>query len=218
MKRVFSSLLLLLAASASAQAQLGTVWHVPAETRPSGTYPSSMRDPLNPVTNSSVTFYQGVYKATGGNNQTGGTFYYRVAGGAWQTAALNWHANETADGSGNFSQFWKSTITVPATLGTLVEYYFAATFDPPFTSPTYIYNNGGSASTATQSTAAASPFSFTVTTPVAPASFTVTTASTGTLNANYTTSKLYVNEVNGDTIPITISFSFILYCIIPGAI
>ena len=208
MKRVFSSLLLLLAASASAQAQLGTVWHVPAETRPSGAYPSSMRDPLNPVTNSSVTFYQGVYKAVGGNNQTGGTFYYRFGGGAWQTNALGFHANETADGSGNFSQFWKSTVTVPATAGTLVEYYFAVTLSAPVTSPTYIYNNAGSsATTATQSTAAASPFSFTVTTPVAPASFTVTTASTGTLNASYTTSKLYVNEVSNDTVPITVTFA-----------
>ncbi|NDF16435.1 MAG: hypothetical protein EB079_00500, partial [Verrucomicrobia bacterium] len=188
-------------------AQLGNVWHVPAETRTSGIYPAGMRDPLNPLTNASVTFYQGVYKAnTGGNNQTGGTFYYRVAGGAWQTSALGWHNNETNNGSG-FVQVWKSTVTMPTTVGTLFEYYFATTFSAPFTSPTYIYNNGGTATTATQSTAAASPFSFTVTAPSASASFTVATTSTGTLNAEYTTSKLYVNEASNDAVPITISFA-----------
>ena len=117
--------LLLIAGSFPAFAQLGSVWHVPSETRPSLAYPSTMRDPLTPLTNASVTFYQGVYKATGGNNQTGGTLYYRFGGGTWQTTALNWHANEAADAGGNFSQFWKSTITMPSTVGTLVEYYFA---------------------------------------------------------------------------------------------
>jgi len=112
---------LLLAAGASTQAQLGNVWHVPAETRPSGVYPSTMRDPLYPGTSASVTFYQGVYKASGGNNQTGGTFYYRVGGGSWQNVALDWHANEAGDANG-FVQIWKSTITMPATIGTTVDY------------------------------------------------------------------------------------------------
>jgi len=165
-----------------------------------------MRDPLHPGTSASVTFYQGVYKASGGNNQTGGTFYYRVGGGSWQNVALGWHANEAGDANG-FVQIWKGAVTMPATAGTLFEYYFATTFNAPFTSPTYIYNNGGTATTATQATAAASPFSFNVTIPVAPASFTVATASTGTLSASYTTSKLYVNEVNNDIVPITITFA-----------
>jgi len=192
---------------AAAQAQLGNVWHVPAESRSSGVYPSGMRDPLNPGTGITATFYQGVYKAnTGGNNQTGGTFYYRVGGGAWQSTPLGWHDNEAGDASG-FVQIWKSTVTMPATVGTQFEYYFATTFDAPFTSPTYIYNNGGTATTAVQATAAGSPFSFNVTIPVTPASFTVTTASTGTLNANYTTSKLYLNEVQNESVPITISFA-----------
>ena len=88
----------------------------------------------------------------------------------------------------------------------MVEYYFATTFNNR-TSPTYIYNSGGTATTAIQSTAQASPFSFTLTTPVAAASFTVTTSTTGTLNADYTTSKLYVDELAGDAVPITISFA-----------
>ena len=211
MKTIFFRVaLLLVSASFPAFAQLGNVWHVPAETRPSGVYSAGMRDPLNPPTSASVTFYQGVYKATSnGHNQTGGTFYYRFNGDAWQNIALGWHANETADASG-FVQIWKSTITMPTTAGTTVDYYFAPTFSAPVTSPTYIYNSGGTATTDTQSTAQASPFSFTLTTPVAAAAFTVTTSTTGTLNANYTTSKLYVDEVAGvagDFVPITISFA-----------
>jgi hypothetical protein len=199
--------LLLISASFPAFAQLGNVWHVPAEKRSSAVYPSSMRDPLNPNSSVSVTFYQGVYKAAlSGNNQTGGTFYYRVGGESWQTTTLNWHANEAGDASG-FVQIWKSVVTMPASAGTLFEYYFETTFDAPFTTPTFIYYNSGTAITAIQSTAQASPFSFTLTTPVAAASFTVTTSTTGTLNADYTTSKLYVDEVAGDSVPITISFA-----------
>jgi hypothetical protein len=199
--------LLLISASFPAFAQLGNVWHIPAQTRSSGVYSAGMRDPLNPFTSTSVTFYQGVYKATSnGHNQDGGTFYYRFNGDTWQNIALVWHANEAADASG-FVQIWKSTITMPTTAGTTVDYYFAPTFSAPVTSPTYIYNNGGTATTATQSTAQASPFSFTLTTPVAAASFTVTTSTTGTLNADYTTSKLYVDELAGDAVPITISFA-----------
>ena len=200
--------LLLVSASFPAFAQLGNVWHVPAETRPSGVYVAGMRDPLNPLTSSaSVTFYQGVYKAnSGGNNQTGGTFNYRVGGGAWQITPLVWHADEAGASTG-FVQIWKSTVPMPTTVGALVEYYFATTFDAPFISPTYIYNSGGTATTATQSTAQANPFFFTLTTPTAAALFTVTTSTTGTLNADYTTSKLYVDELAGDAVPITISFA-----------
>jgi len=161
-----------------------------------------MRDPLNPLTSSaSVTFYQGVYKGAG-DNQTGGTLHYRLGEETWQSAALGFHADET----GTSVQIWKSSVSMPTTPGTVVEYYFATTFDNR-TSPTYIYNNGGSATTGTQATARASPFSFTVTIPVAPASFTITTSTTGTLNADYTTSKLYVDEVTGESVPITISFA-----------
>ena len=203
MKTIFFRVaLLLVSASFPAFAQLGNVWHVPAETRPSGVYAAGMRDPLNPNPSASVTFYQGVFKG-GGDNQTGGTLYYRFGGGSWQNVALNWHANET----GTSVQIWKSSVSMPATAGTVVDYYFATTFSAPVTSPTYIYNNGGTATTATQSTAQASPFSFTLTTPVAAASFTVTTSTTGTLNADYTTSKLYVDELAGDAVPITISFA-----------
>ena len=203
MKRLCSKVaLLLISASFPAFAQPGDVWHVPAETRSSAVYPSSMRDPLNPLTISdSVTFYQGVNRS-GGDNQTGGKLHYRLGGGTWQRADLGFHANET----GTSVQIWKSSVPIPATAGTVVEYYFATTFDNR-TSPTYIYNSGGSTTTATETTALASPFSFTLTMPVAAASFTVTTSTTGTLNVDYTTSKLYVDELAGDAVPITISFA-----------
>jgi len=194
--------LILISASFPAFAQLGDVWHVPDQTRPSAVYLSSMRDPLNPLTSSaSVTFYQGVYKGAG-DNQTGGTLYYRLGEETWQSAALGFHANET----GTSVQIWKSSVSMPSTAGTVVEYYFATTFDNR-TSPTYIYNSGGTTTTATEATAKANPFSFTVTIPVAAASFTITTSTTGTLSADYTTSKLYVDEVAGDSVPITISFA-----------
>jgi len=127
MKTIFFRVtLLLVSASFPAFAQLGNVWHVPAETRPSGVYVAGMRDPLNPLTSSSVTFYQGVFKG-GGDNQTGGTLYYRFGGGSWQNAVLDWHANET----GTNVQIWKSTITMPTTAGTTVDYYFAPIFSAP---------------------------------------------------------------------------------------
>ena len=195
MKTIFFRVaLVLVSASFPAFAQLGDVWHVPAETRPSGVYSAGMRDPLNPPTSASVTFYQGVYKATfNGHNQTGGTFYYRYNGDAWQNIALGWHANETADASG-FVQIWKSTITIPTTAGTTVDYYFAPTFSTPVTSPTYIYNSGGTATTASQPTAQANPFSFTVS-PPRPV-FTVN----GT-NGDYSKSNFYIDENNDTSSP-----------------
>ncbi|NBS84026.1 MAG: hypothetical protein EBS59_04945, partial [Verrucomicrobia bacterium] len=114
MKTIFFRVaLLLVSASFPAFAQLGNVWHVPAETRPSGVYAAGMRDPLNPNPSASVTFYQGVSKG-GGDNQTGGTLYYRFGGGSWQSAALGFHANET----GTSVQIWKSSVSMPSAAGT----------------------------------------------------------------------------------------------------
>ena len=186
--------LFLISASFPAFAQLGNVWHIPAQTRSSGVYSAGMRDPLNPNF-STATFYQGVFKGLG-DNQTGGTLYYRFGGGSWQSTPLGYHANET----GTSVQIWKSSISMPPTPGTVVDYYFATTFDNRI-SPTFIYNNGSSATTPTQSVAGNSPFSFTLP-PLA-----ISTATTGTLNADYTTSKLYVDELAGDAVPITISFA-----------
>lgn len=179
--------------AASGFAQLANVWHIPANTDLG--IPSTMRDPASPGANQSVTFYQGVYKGDGAN-QTGGTFYYRLNGGAWQSSALTFHSN-----SGN-NQFWKATVTLPATPGAVFEYYVAPTFDNR-TSPTYIY--GSNLKTATQATAQATPTSFNI--GAAPLALSVSTSSTGTLNADYTTTKLYIDEVAQESVPVTITFS-----------
>jgi hypothetical protein len=182
--------------------QLANVWHVPAETR-AGAYPSTMRDPLNPSATVSTTFYQGNWKG-GGGNQTGGLMFYRINGGSWQQVAIGFHFDERP-GTGDHVQIWKAIVTMPSIPVALVEYYFAPTFDNR-TSPTYIHNsNGSSVTTATLAAAQASPFSFTV--GAAPLGMTVTSASAGTLNADYTTSKLFIDEQAAESVPVTIEFS-----------
>ena len=189
----FFAVLFVLAFAGSSFAQLANVWHIPTNTETG--IPATMRDPLSPAASQSVTFYQGVYKGDG-SNQTGGTFYYRIDGGTWQSSALTFHSNSGSN------QFWKTTVSMPANPGALFEYYVAPTFDNR-TSPTFIY--GANAKTATQATAQATPTSFNVA--AAPLAMTVSTASTGTLNADYTTTKLYIDEVAQESVPITVSFS-----------
>ena len=192
-RNVFAVFVFVLLFAGSAFAQLANVWHIPSATQTG--IPSTMRDPLSPGAGQDVTFYQGVYKGDGAN-QTGGTFYYRIGGGAWQSLALSWSADS------NSNQFWAATATLPATPTSLFEYYFAPTFSNR-TSPTYIY--GSNQSTADPLTAQAAPTSFTV--GAAPLAMTVSTASTGSLNADYTTTKLYIDEVAGDSVPVTVTFS-----------
>jgi glycosidase len=182
--------------------QLANVWHIPDQTR-AGAYPSTMRDPLNPGASASTTFYQGNWKG-GGGNQNGGLMYYRINGGSWQQVAIGFHYDERP-GTGDHVQIWKASITMPSTPGAVVQYYFAPTFDNR-TSPTYIYDsNGFSVTTATQATAEASPYSVTV--GAAPLAMAVTSASAGTLNADYTTSKLFIDEQAAESVPVTIAFS-----------
>jgi hypothetical protein len=151
----------------------------------------------------STTFYQGNWKG-GGGNQTGGLMFYRINGGSWQQVAISFHFDEKP-GTGDHVQIWKASITIPSTPGALLEYYFAPTFDNR-TSPTYIHNNNGSSvTTATLATAQASPFSVTV--GAAPLAMTVTSASAGSLSADYTTSKLFIDEQAAESVPVTIEFS-----------
>jgi hypothetical protein len=180
-------LLLLLTFTSTAFAQLANVWHLPSSTQAG--IPSTMRDEANPGTNRNVTFYQGVWKGDGAN-QTGGSFVYRVNSGAWQTVSLAFHSNEGTN------QFWKATVTMPGMPGTVFDYYFAPAFDNR-TSPTYLY--GSNQTTATLSTAQATPTTFVVL-EGDPA------LGVNGLNANYTTSKLFVDEIAGDSIPLNIVF------------
>ena len=192
-RKTFAVFLFILLFAGSAFAQLANVWHIPSDTQTG--IPSAMRDPLGPGAGQAVTFYQGVYKGDGAN-QTGGTFYYRIGGGAWQSLALSWSAD-----SGN-NQYWKATVMLPALPTGLFEYYFAPTFSN-LTSPTYLY--GSNQKSADSTTAQGAPTSFTI--GAAPLAMTVATASTGSLNADYTTTKLYIDELAGNSIPITITFS-----------
>lgn len=182
-----AALLLLVGLAPATMAQVANLWHIPASySEVPGNIP--MRDPVQPTLGQNTTFYEGVWRNSGANNQTGGTLYYRFGtSGAWQEAALGWHAN-----SGD-NQFWKAS--VPAPEGSRVmQYYFKVTFSNQST--TFLHKNG---TTLTESTAQASPYSF-----VSGMVLTVTTPATGTLNADYTTSKLYVDEIAGDNIPVTL--------------
>ena len=108
----FFAVLFVLAFAGSSFAQLANVWHIPTNTETG--IPATMRDPLSPAASQSVTFYQGVYKGDG-RNQTGGTFYYRIDGGTWQSSALTFHSNSGSN------QFWKTTVSMPANPGALFE-------------------------------------------------------------------------------------------------
>jgi hypothetical protein len=179
---------MVLALPALAAAQVGALWHIPgSSSEVPGNIP--MRDPVGPQTLEATTFYQGVWRNSGNNNQTGGTFYYRYGtAGGWQSAALGFHAN-----SGD-NQFWKATVAAgPA--GVPMQYYFRVNFDNQST--TFLHNTGTALA---EATAQATPFSL-----VPAMALTVATPATGTLNADYTTSKLYADEVAGTSIAVTIT-------------
>ena len=192
------AVLIFFAVALAAQAQLvSSLWHIPSNTSDiAGGI--SMRSPLAPGAGVSATFYQGVWRNGGVNDQSGGTFYYRFGtSGAWQSAALAFHSNNGQN------QFWNASVTMPSA-GATVQYYFRATFTNK--TATYLYSfNGVSAQSLTEADAQANPYSFTV--GAAPLAMSVSSASTGTLNADYSTTKLYIDEVAQESIPITITFS-----------
>ncbi len=181
---------LFLALPVMAFGQVSNLWHVPASySEVPGNIP--MRDPVGPQTLQATTFYQGVYRNSGANNETGGSLYYRYgAGGAWQSADLSFHAD-----SGD-NQFWKATVNAgPA--GVPMQYYFRVNFSNQST--TFLHASG---TTLSEATAQATPFS------VVPAmAMTISTPSTGTLNADYTTTKLYADEVAETSVPVTITLN-----------
>lgn len=180
-------LLAVLISQACAFAQLANVWHIPSVSQVG--IPSTMRAPSNPQPNVSTTFYQGNWKGAGAN-QNGGTFFYRVSGGSWQSTPIGFHS-DVAPATVSHNQFWKATVTVPNTPGALFEYYFAPTFENR-TSPTYVFGNNEV--TATQSAAEAKPYSFTV-------AFPVPNLTVNGVNANYSKSNFYIDEVRDLSFP-----------------
>ena len=138
-----------------------------------------MRDPVQPVAGSAIVAYQGVWRNGGANNQTGGTLYYRYGATAWQSAPLGFHVDKDQN------QFWKATI--PSGPGSVpLQYYFRVVFSNQ--PATFLYKSGTSLN---ENVAQADPVSV-----MTALRLTVTSAA-GNLNANYTTSKLYADEVNG---------------------
>ena len=177
--------------------QVVNLWHIPNNTQDiAGGI--SMRSPIDPSANASTTFYQGVWRNNGINDQSGGSLFYRFGNsGSWQSTNLNWHSNNGSN------QFWSASVTMPSP-GAVVQYYFRVTFTNQPT--TYLYTSGGNnAQSLSESDAQGGPFSVTV--GAAPLGMTVSSASAGTLNADYTTSKLFIDEQAAESVPVTIAFS-----------
>ncbi len=176
------------------------IWHTPSDD---SEVPENitMRDPLFPGVSTTVTFYQGVWKGDGypGDpaDQTGGTLYYRVDGGSWQTEDLGFHAN-IAENSVDHVQFWKAELTMPANVGAQIEYYFFVTFNNR--DDTYLFEGDGenNLKSLVEADARAEPYSFTVS-PVnlsGNAEFEV-----DGLNADYRVLNFYIDEIQDGMFP-----------------
>ena len=172
----------------TAAAQPANIWHLPASTQEG--IPGTMRDPATPGASQGVTFYQGVWKGDGAD-QTGGYLVYRINRGGWQSVNPPAFAPHSDVGSGqSLNQFWKATFTMPATVGSTVEYYFIA----DFSNRTRTFVHSGNTVGTVESAAQANPFSFTVA-PPRPV-FTVNGA-----NGDYSKSNFYLDENNDPAFP-----------------
>jgi len=187
-----------------ADAALATAWHIPDDATDLG---FNMRNPEFAIgTTTPVTFYTGVWKFNGATtlcNQTGGTLYYKTTTQtAWSSTNLSFYSNTSAN------QYWSAPLSGSLfNANDTVQYFFLLTFDGTGSTGatnTWLYGtNAGSSTTGSSNTAAASPFTFAVSNNV-----------TGTpvltvdgLNADYTTEHLFVNEVAGDSIPVSVQFT-----------
>ena len=188
----------------SARAALANVWHIPDNTSDLG---FNMRNPEFAIgTNTTVTFYTGLYKFNGATllaNQTGGKIYFKTAGQTnWSNASLSFYSNTSAN------QYWQVSLNTSVfSANDTVQYFFLLTLDGTGSTGatnTWLYgNNAGSTTTGSSNTAAASPFTFAVTNGVAA----TPVLTVNGVNADYTTTHVFVNEVNGDSVPLTILFS-----------
>ncbi len=174
-------------------AQVEEVWHTPYDSRVE-LYGSTMRDPLNPGINNSITFYQGINKYEGAN-QTGGALYYKIDDGAWQSESLQWN-NDFGE-----LQFWKYTLELPSSIGSQVQYYFLITFEN--NDDTYLYSGNGvdqnepNSKSLEESTAQETPYSFSISESYSsPALFTA-----NGVNSNYATLNYYIDEINDSNYP-----------------
>ncbi|MDB6125232.1 MAG: hypothetical protein JWQ71_4225 [Pedosphaera sp.] len=155
-------LLLLIAGTRQSFGVLANAFHIPDDNTDLNAIQNGlhMRNPefeIGPGT--TVTIYSGVQKfnnAYGTANQTGGTLFYKgLSQGVWSSTNLNF-----ANNNGN-NQYWQASFNTSA-FGTneVIQYYLYLTFDGVNgVQNTYVYgSDAASITTATQSTAATTPF------------------------------------------------------------
>ena len=186
---------------------LANCWHIPDSTSEPSLSGINMRSPEFAIgTSTVVTFYTGIYKWNGSItncNQTGGTLYYKTTSqGSWSSTNLIFYSNTTAN------QYWQASLNgYLFNFNDTVQYFFLLTLDGTGTqgwTNTWLYgNNAASSTTGSSNTAAASPFTFQVTnTAVGTPVLTV-----NGVNADYTTTHVFVNEVSNDAVPLTMVFT-----------
>src|SRR6266581_9658566 len=161
---LLSTLLLSLLQTPDCHAVLANAWHIPDNA---GDLGFNMRKPefeIGPST--TVTIYQGLQKYNndfGTANQTGGTLHYKgLSQGVWNATNLQFYLN---GGPSTNNQYWQASFST-ATVGTneVIQYYLYLTFDGVNgVQNTYLHapvgtGDSGGATTASQSTAATSPF------------------------------------------------------------
>ena len=207
------SVFLLLAAAVfnvdfrAAASGLATVWHIPDNA---GDLGFNMRNPEFAIgTPTTVNFYTGVWKWDTGNgnalrcNQTNGIIFYKTtAQSVWSSASMTWYSNGPAN------QYWQVPLNCSQfNFNDTVQYFFFLGFDGSGnagSTNTWLYGiNSGSTATGSSNSAAASPFTFAVTNIViGTPSLTV-----NGVEADYTTTHVFVNELSNDAVPLSISFT-----------
>ena len=181
--------------AATALGALGNSWHIPANAEPPSV---TMRNPLSPGFSQAVTIYNGTYKGNpwgSENNQTGGWLIYRKSGGSWSSQVLQWDVDGPSGYPNN--QYWRASIPSNTyAAGDVIEYYLKITYSDR--DDTYIYS--GNAKSGVEADAQGNPVRFTMTpgTPV---------LTVNGLNANYTTSKFFVDEAAGETQRVMVVFT-----------
>jgi hypothetical protein len=93
-----------------AGAMLATAWHIPDNASDLG---FNMRNPEFAIgTNTTVTFYTGIWKWNSGvqiANQTGGTLFYKSSTQSnWSSTGLNFYSNTSAN------QYWQASLNTAA--------------------------------------------------------------------------------------------------------
>ena len=175
----------------SAHAQLGNAWHIPNNTVP--TNGANMRSPLNNIdAGATVTIYNGNQFQGSGNpgNQSGGTVFYKAqSSGSWSSVSLGFVSQ-----SGN-DKFWSASFTVPESDTGVIQYYLQINYTDH--ANTFLFGtDSASNTTATEATAATNPYTFQISPKL----------TANGVNANYTTEHLYIDEIAGDSIPVTVVF------------